>query len=448
MLLAGTARTNINPFWGVELTGWGYYIERRWQRVHDDLQATAVAVEGSDGAAIIVALDLMVIDTGFTKTTRDAITAETGVPASAILLTCSHSHNAPAAGGLLGVGECNRDYEDRASRQAATAAILAWNSRAPATLRCGSTLVEDVSFNRTRVNGAVDSNLTAAMLQRPNGTPVSIIVNHGAHPTVCCEMRPWDVSRDIPGRVCDIIEQQFPEALAIYIQGACGDVNFLREFQTARRCDEPAQRLARAAIGIPGSSAALNDDTVAAVNSVVSIPTRRWQREEIDADRNEAACRLADEDFTGWRETIGRCMTNRPDDMVARHGGQEEKAVRAMCRFQLEWTERMLRDLDSRPEVLETEVQAIRIGALNIVANSSELFSPFSLDVRKRAGLPHVMMACYSNGRIGYMPDAHDIAAKSYAGIQSPKYCNQFPFTAESGPTMCDAMLSAIEQCQ
>lgn len=38
-------------------------------------------------------------------------------------------------------------------------------------------------------------------------------------------------------------------------------------------------------------------------------------------------------DVTGWRDTIGRSMTNRPDDMVERH----------------EWTERMLVDLDSRP---------------------------------------------------------------------------------------------------
>ena len=36
---AGVARTTITPFWGVELTGWGYYIERRWQRIADDLRA-------------------------------------------------------------------------------------------------------------------------------------------------------------------------------------------------------------------------------------------------------------------------------------------------------------------------------------------------------------------------------------------------------------------------
>jgi neutral ceramidase len=55
------------------------------------------------------------------------------------------------------------------------------------------------------------------------------------------------------------------------------------------------------------------------------------------------------------------------------------------------------------------------------------------------------MIACYANGRIGYMPDAHDVERRTYAAYQSPKYCNQFPFTPQSGPAMCDAMLAAIE---
>ena len=129
MLTAGVARTCLTPFWGVELTGWGYYIERRWQRVHDDLNATALVVDDGQHQAILLTLDLMVIDAEFTRLTRERITHETGIPPEAILLTCSHSHNAPAAGGLLGVGECDPVYEDWASRQAATAAILAWRNR-------------------------------------------------------------------------------------------------------------------------------------------------------------------------------------------------------------------------------------------------------------------------------------------------------------------------------
>jgi len=94
---------------------------------------------------------------------------------------------------------------------------------------------------------------------------------------------------------------------------------------------------------------------------------------------------------------------------------------------------------------LRTEVQALRIGDTYVVANGSEFFSPFALEIRERAKVPQLMFACYANGRIGYLPDAHDIAARSYAGYQSPKYCNQFPFTPASGAAMCEAMLAVIE---
>lgn len=448
MLKAGVARVDLTPFHGVELTGWGYYIERRWRTVRDALHATALAVDDGGCAAIVVALDLMVIDAAFTTRTRARIREATGVPEHAILLTCSHSHNAPSAGGLLGAGACDPFYEDWASRQAATAALLAWERREPATIRAGATRVDTLTFNRTRADGVVDSTLSVACLERPTGEPMAVLVNFGAHPTVGTELNPWAVSRDVPGEVCDHLEQALPGAMAMYLQGACGDVNFHRAFTDPARRHEPAQALARAALETLAGTRACEQPVIAAVCREVSLPTRRWTPNEILRDRHEAQRRLRDEDWAGWREGFGRAMTNRPDDMVRRHGGDEAKAVRAMCRFHLEWTEKALADLDTRPQTLATEAQALRIGDLYLVANASEFFSPFALDVRDRSGCPTLMVACYANGRIGYLPDAHDIAAKSYAGYQSPKYCDQFPYTEASGPMMCDAMVRALHDCR
>ncbi len=185
---------------------------------------------------------------------------------------------------------------------------------------------------------------------------------------------------------------------------------------------------------------------VTARSITARLPTRRWSRAELDADRIEAEHRLATGNIAGWRTGIGRVMTNRPDDMIARHGGDEAKAVRAMARFNVEWTSQMLVDYETRPEWLETEVQAVRVGDLTIVSNASEFFSSLALDVRGRAAAPELMIACYANGRIGYMPDAHDVERRTYAAFQSPKYCNQFPFTAASGPAMCDTMVEATSQ--
>ena len=448
MLTAGVARTCLTPYAGVELTGWGYYIERRWQTVADDLRATALVVDDGSRQAVLITLDLMVIDATFTERTRQRIATATGLNPDAILLTCSHSHNAPAAGGLLGVGECDPFYEDWASRQAATAAILAWQNRQPARLSSARGELSGHSFNRTRPNGVVDTTVTTLKVETIEGRPLAFVVNFGAHPTLTTDWRPFAVSRDLPGEVCDLIERAIPGTMAMYVQGACGDVNFLREYISPERHHEPARLLAAVALESQAEVEPMRSPHVGCSRETVLLPTRRWTRDEIDHDRDEAERRLEMNDVSLWRETIGRSMTNRPDDMVQRHGGDEWKAVRAMCRFNLEWTGRMLVDVETRPECLATEVQAIRLGDLTVVANSSEFFSPFALDVRHRAGVSELMIACYANGRIGYLPDAHDIDARSYAGFQSPKYCNQFPFTADSGPAMCDAMLSAVGRCQ
>jgi hypothetical protein len=290
--------------------------------------------------------------------------------------------------------------------------------------------------------------VTVLRLDRADGAPLAIVVNFAAHPTVATELRPWDVSRDVPGDVCNRLEAAFPGSTALYVQGACGDTNFLREFNHAQRWQEPAARLADVALDALHKAVPAAAPVVAAASATAVLPTRRWTREELEHDRSEAERRLKTHDVSGWRETIGRSMTNRPDDMVKRHGGDEWKAVQAMCRFHVEWTDRMLRDVETRPETLETEVQALRIGDTFVAANASEFFTPFALDVRKRSEVPSLMFACYANGRIGYLPDAHDIAARTYAGYQSPKYCNQFPFTPQSGPAMCAAMLEVIERCK
>ncbi len=447
MLSAGVARTCLTPYSGVELTGWGYYIERRWQTVQDDLHATALVVDDGSRQVALVTLDLMVIDATFTERTRARIANATGLPPDAILLTCSHSHNAPAAGGLLGVGECDPFYEDWASRQAATAVTLAWRSRVPARMSSARGELSGHTFNRTRPNGVVDPTVTTLKVETDEGRPIAFIVNFGAHPTLTTDWRPFAVSRDLPGEVCDLIEQAIPGTTAMYVQGACGDVNFLREYISPERHHEPARLLAAVALESQAEVEPMHSVHVGYLRETALLPTRRWLRDEIDHDRGEAQRRLETKDITHWRETIGRSMTNRPDDMVQRHGGDELKAVRAMARFNLEWTGRMLVDVETRAETLATEVQALKFGDLTLVANSSEFFCSFALDLRHRAGVSELMIACYANGRIGYLPDAHDIDARSYAGFQSPKYCNQFPFTAESGPTMCDAMVRAVNRC-
>ncbi|MEZ6086476.1 MAG: hypothetical protein R3C05_00265 [Pirellulaceae bacterium] len=443
---AGVGRTRITPFWGVELTGWGYYLGRTWRTIQDHLNATAIVIENGETSLAIVSLDLMVISAEFTAQVRRQIAESTAIPFHNILVTCTHTHNAPASGGLLGVGEVNALYEQWAAKQAATAVIQAWRSRKPAELSVHTSNVGTLTYNRTRTDGPIDPTLTSLWITDRDASPIAVVIGFQGHPTVSTILQPWAISRDVPGQICDHIETEFVGCKAIYLQGPCGDVNFHRRFSQPTQAAEPSRILARLVADGFAQREPLDGRLLFARAITIGLPTRRWTKLEIDQDRIEAQHRLEHRDIAGWRESIGRVMTNRPDDMIARHGGDEWKAVEAMCRFNIEWTDRILLDFDSRPQTLETEIQAMRIGDFGILCNASEFFTSLAMRIRRNVPLPHLAFACYSNGRIGYLPDQHDIERKTYAAYQSPKYCNQHPFIERSGEVMVREMTDLIKQ--
>ena len=62
--------------------------------------------------------------------------------------------------------------------------------------------------------------------------------------------------------------------------------------------------------------------------------------------------------------------------------------------------------LDSRPETLDAEIQVMRIGDVWIAANPTELFTSLGLDFRRRWPNQDLFVLGYSNGSLGYLPDA------------------------------------------
>src|SRR5688572_20475644 len=209
-MLAGTARVDLTPPWGVELAGLGYYLNRTWRRVRDRVAATALVLDDGSTGAAIVAVDLMYLDAAFVADVRSRVAADTGIPADHVLVAASHSHNAPNAAVVRGVGEKDEVYVAWAARQAATAAILAWRNQREVTLRAGHVDLLDHTYNRTRENGAVDAAMTVLRADAPDGMPVAVAANFASHPTSMMEWDRFAVSRDYPGVMIDTLAAAMP----------------------------------------------------------------------------------------------------------------------------------------------------------------------------------------------------------------------------------------------
>ena len=179
----GVSRRTITPPWGVELAGLGYYLQRTWERVRDDLDATAVVISDDEGNSVaLVAADLMYNDRGFTRNIRECVAAQTDLQPASICVNCSHSHSAPTAGYITGAGELDAEYLRFAARQAATAVIMAWRDRQPAKLYTEWADLAEITYNRTREGGPVDTRVSVLRAEARDGKPLAVVVNFHAHP--------------------------------------------------------------------------------------------------------------------------------------------------------------------------------------------------------------------------------------------------------------------------
>jgi hypothetical protein len=442
----GAGRRIITPPPGVELAGLGYYLSRTWERVRDDLTVTGLVISDGQNSVALVAVDMMYNDAQFTRQVRQLVAAETELPPEAVCVNFSHSHNAPTAGLILGAGERNFRYLDYAAQQAAAAVIEAWHGRQPARLSTGNGELEGMTFNRTRDGGPVDQKVSVLLAESVAGKPLAVAVNFHSHCTAHMETDLRAVGRDWAGEVVDQIESALPGATAMYLQGTCGDVNFRREFNGTPRRFEPARAIANLALKVLERTRPVDASGITYISRKVALPTRRWSREEVMRDREEGLYRLKTGDTTGWLEGIARVCVNQPERLPLRYGGSVAKTVAAISRFAVEWTDLILPEFESRAEVLETEIQALRIGDVWIAANPSELFTTLGLDLRHRWPGKDLLMLSYSNGSTGYLPDALEIERRGYAAIQSPKFTGQFPFIPESGQVMVDGMASALDE--
>ncbi|MGZ5543867.1 MAG: hypothetical protein ACXWIU_04270, partial [Limisphaerales bacterium] len=434
---AGVARRVITPTTKVELAGLGYYLERYWERVRDDINATALVVTGSNDKSIaIAALDLMYSDTAFTASIRQQVAAQTGLDPQSICVNCSHSHNAPTAGFIRGAGEQNPEYLQFAAKQAADAIVEAWKNRRPARISIGQSEISGLTFNRTREGGLVDTRLSVLRIESPKEEPISAVINFHSHCTAHMEVDLRAISRDWPGEVVDRFAKAFPGATALYVQGTAGDANVLRKFASTDLRFEPAKQITAAAFEAWLTAKPIKDTTVAYASSKVDLPTRPWTRSEVMTIRDEAMHRQKTGDTRDWLQGFARAAVGQPDRLPLRYGGSESKAIAALARFGIEWSNEVVSQIGQGPKPVTAEIQALRIGDAHFAAHPSELFTKFGLDLREQFPSKDLFVLGYSNGSIGYVPDEPEIERGGYAALQSPKFIGQSPFTARAGDTL------------
>lgn len=121
-LAVGFGESVITPPLGVDLCGYGFYLDRKAETVLDDLKVRALYLSEGTESLRMIACDHIGLSVEFSDRLRTGLAAALGLPASRILVACTHTHSGPATQSLTGLGEVSPAYLEIVAKRIAEAA--------------------------------------------------------------------------------------------------------------------------------------------------------------------------------------------------------------------------------------------------------------------------------------------------------------------------------------
>lgn len=324
---------------------------------NDPLCARLLTVEGDGGSVAIVALDVLYVDSDLTDLLRTAVSAQTSIPPSSVMVCSTHTHSGP---GLIFPNSNRYDSSivDSIITAVSEAAGRAWSMRTACELSWASGDIVGVASIRNGVTGEAgpaNQALRVAEFRSVNrnlaGVPrfVARAINFGCHATV---LGPGNalVSRDWPGFMVDACEEQLRRAgvqrpFVIFLNGAAADVStrYTRKAQTFEEAARLGRMSADQVFDVFASSGPSRTCHVCLKHESISIPRRQLpsehcalaaiSREEREAHRlascggSPLALKEALDRAAAWRIVLNRIRHE--------HGRPRNPLVAHLCLLRL-----------------------------------------------------------------------------------------------------------------
>lgn len=404
-LRVGLAQTNITPWLDIELSGYGFFLNRTGQSVHQELLAQAVAFDVEGQSALIISTDLIGYNYADVVRWRQAIAVATGVAQSHVIFTATHTHSGPASMFLLGCGEEDPTYKEFLSKRLVDVACRAHACLEPAQLSVAEQPLPGIAFNRTRSDGPVDDLLQALFIEDQSGSVRAVLTRFSCHPVVFRNHHTY-ISPDFVAAFRQSLIKQWPNVVPVYLQGACGDLNpnvSVYQGEPEVAVNGIGMAVAGGVLGLYGRRKPLEVPSLEALTTMIHLPHAPLKEEDLDA----FAASIAPANLT------------------------PASLAESRARFAKEATGRMRERLDAGdlPASDRVELQQLRLGPLTMLFHGAELFSDPA--IRLREALPGLWVVGYSNDFWGYVPDSVDFDRKGYAAVTVPYMVQKPPYTRD-----------------
>ena len=437
----GFGKVDITPRVGVELCGFGPFINRHSTAVRDRLWSRAMAVDCAGEIAVVVSNDIVQLSRAQVARVRQLVQEATGLVPEQVMVHCTHTHSGPTTGSINGWGAPDPPYLEILPGRIAQAVCEAVGSLQEATLSHAEVPCEGIGLNREWDHDAppleevlredwrpakpelTDTTCQVLAAHDPSGQLLGFASYFGCHPVVCCAASRY-ISGDFPGVATNLIEREHPGAVGLFLQGAQGDVNSCvvhkSEQESLLALDVIAGRYARSVRQGICEAQPLAVDCVRCASHEVRFSRRdvdlAWVREQLAA-----------------QEAI----------LYAPGASDEDGAVRMATVYAIGFrgfleAMEQVRSLDN-----PTEIHGLRLGPLAILGGPFEIFQAIKNEVRSQVRSPLSMVLGLTDDQLGYAPDRKTAAAKAdgYTAYVVPLILGLLPF-ANIHDELVDAFLA------
>ncbi len=235
----GTHWIDITPAEPIDI--YGQMTSRRGEYTHDPLTVNAVALEQDGVKAVLVSCDMCQFEDAFVKQVQSLCEQSIGVPASSVMIACTHTHLAPNTFTTI-FGEANESFLDRLRKSLVDVVKQSLNDLEDVELYAGSGWLEQMGFNRRGlygngraemyhgswygdfegVEGPRDGEVGVIFARKPSGDIKAVISSFSTHPN-SLELESF-YSADLVGAVRSFLRSNLGSDLGvIYLTGAAGN---------------------------------------------------------------------------------------------------------------------------------------------------------------------------------------------------------------------------------
>jgi len=241
---AGFARAVITPEQPMFASGYGGRSKPSRGKVHDLYVRVAALKDPSGHRGVVIAMDLIGVPRKMADTVTAHVVKEHGIPRADVMLCCSHTHSGPALDDklshMLPLDDDDwkqiRRYQQSLNKKVQSAVDRAVADLQPARLFAGVGTTGFAVNRRPPIGkGPTDHDVPVLRITTPDGKTVrGLIFGYACHNTT---MSFYQWCGDYAGFAQLNLEQQYPDAVALFFTGCGADQNPLprRKIELARK---------------------------------------------------------------------------------------------------------------------------------------------------------------------------------------------------------------------